>query len=289
MLNCDFAVIARSAADRRRAPQLRADGRRRRAHPPPSSGRTGPRQRAHLQRPIPRCHRGCRLGPRARITADDELLTVGVELAESIAQKSPLAVANAKAVLHSLWSTNRTVEDGLRVERERNDEYCLTSHDAREGLEAFAREAPAPLRGPVTTVDPAPNPALPGAAPQADEDSQFYWDGLRDGRLLVQRCTECRSHRFPPMPACPSCAAPGGEIVELEPRGTIYSWIVVHRAFTPAFRDDVPYVVAVIDLPEGCRLVTRLEHRAPIQAGSPVVGTYFDHGTWTELRFRVTS
>jgi enoyl-CoA hydratase len=76
-------------------------------------------------------------GLASRITADDELLTVGLELADGIAQKSPLAVANAKAVLHALWSGNATVEDGLRVERERNDEYCLTSHDAREGLEAF--------------------------------------------------------------------------------------------------------------------------------------------------------
>ena len=76
-------------------------------------------------------------GLASRVTADDELLTVGLELAEGIAEKSPLAVANAKAVLHTLWSGNLTVEDGLRVERERNDEYCLTSHDAREGLEAF--------------------------------------------------------------------------------------------------------------------------------------------------------
>ncbi|HSO96399.1 MAG TPA: OB-fold domain-containing protein [Acidimicrobiia bacterium] len=139
----------------------------------------------------------------------------------------------------------------------------------------------------MTTVDPTPAPLVP--VPEADEDSQFYWDGLRGRRLLVQRCTQCARYRFPPMPACPSCAAPGGDVVEIEPRGTVYSWIVVHRAFTPAFRDDVPYVIAVIDLPEGCRLLARLEHRGPIEAGSPVTGSYVDHGTWTELRFRVTS
>jgi uncharacterized OB-fold protein len=141
----------------------------------------------------------------------------------------------------------------------------------------------------MTTLDPEPTPAPPGAAPPADEDSQFYWDGLRERRLLVQRCTECGRHRFPPMPACPYCAAPGGEVVEVEARGAIYSWIVVHRAFAPGFRDDVPYVVAVVELPEGCRLLARVEPPEPIQAGSPVVGRYVDHGTWTELRFRVTS
>jgi uncharacterized protein len=138
------------------------------------------------------------------------------------------------------------------------------------------------------TPDPAPVDALGVAPPQPDEDSRFYWDGLQERRLLVQRCTRCGSHRFPPLPACPDCAAPGGEVVEVEPRGTIYSWIVVHRAFAPAFRDDVPYVIAVVELREGCRLVARLDRVGPVSAGQPVSGTYVDHGTWTELRFRAT-
>jgi enoyl-CoA hydratase/carnithine racemase len=79
-------------------------------------------------------------GLASRTVDDDMLLDTGVELAEGIAEKSPLAVANAKHVLQSLWSANTTIDDGLRIERERNDEYCLTSHDAREGLEAFAEK-----------------------------------------------------------------------------------------------------------------------------------------------------
>jgi uncharacterized protein len=127
------------------------------------------------------------------------------------------------------------------------------------------------------------------AAPAADPDSQFYWDGLRAQRLLVQRCAACGRHRFPPMPACPNCATPGGAVVEVEPRGTIYSWVVVHHAFAPAFERDVPYVIAVVELAEGCRLLTRLEHQEPIEAGQTVVGHYHDHGSWTELRFRVAA
>jgi enoyl-CoA hydratase/carnithine racemase len=76
-------------------------------------------------------------GLAARWVDDDELLATGVDLAARIAEKSPLAVANAKHVLHSLWANNGSVEAGLRVERETNNTYCLTSHDAREGLEAF--------------------------------------------------------------------------------------------------------------------------------------------------------
>ena len=139
----------------------------------------------------------------------------------------------------------------------------------------------------MTTFDPVSSEDTVVAPPVADADSQFYWDGLRARRLLVQRCAECECHRFPPMPACPSCAAPGGQVVELEPQGTIYSWIVVHHAFAPAFRGEVPYVIAVVELAEGCRLLARLEHQEPIEAGQTVVGHYHAHGSWTELRFRV--
>lgn len=86
-------------------------------------------------------------GLASRAVDDDALLDTGLDLATAIAEKSPLAVANAKQVLHSVWSENTGVEAGLRVERERNDVYCLTSHDAREGLEAFAEKRPPRFEG----------------------------------------------------------------------------------------------------------------------------------------------
>jgi enoyl-CoA hydratase/carnithine racemase len=75
-----------------------------------------------------------------RVVDDDALLDAGLELARGIAAKSPLAVANAKEVLNSLWAQNDGVDAGLRYERERNAFYCLTSHDAAEGLQAFAEK-----------------------------------------------------------------------------------------------------------------------------------------------------
>jgi enoyl-CoA hydratase/carnithine racemase len=74
----------------------------------------------------------------SRVVDDDALLGAGVELAATIAEKSPLAVANAKEVMNAVWAGALPVDAGLRIERERNAFYCLTSHDAREGLEAFA-------------------------------------------------------------------------------------------------------------------------------------------------------
>ncbi|HZP31064.1 MAG TPA: OB-fold domain-containing protein [Acidimicrobiia bacterium] len=122
--------------------------------------------------------------------------------------------------------------------------------------------------------------------PVADRESAFYWDGLRAHRLLVQRCAACGRHRFPPMPACPHCGAVGGETVELDGRGTVYSWIVVHRAFNPALASDVPYTVATVELAPGCRTVGRVEGDAALAAGDAVAPLFVDHEGWTELRFR---
>ena len=121
-------------------------------------------------------------------------------------------------------------------------------------------------------------------APAVDEESRFYWDGLRAGRFLLQRCGACGRHRFPPMPSCPWCAATGFDVREVDPKGTVYSWVVVHRALTPARADEVPYAVATVDLDVGCRVVARVDGTCELAAGDAVEGRFVDHGDWTELR-----
>jgi uncharacterized OB-fold protein len=141
-----------------------------------------------------------------------------------------------------------------------------------------------------------PEHPVPGGAaiapPVADEESRFYWDGLLEHRVLVQRCASCGKHRFPAMPACPHCGVPGGEVVELSGLttggATVYSWIVVHRAFNPAFANDVPYTVATVELAPGCRTVARVEGPpGAVGAGTALVPAFVDHDGWTELRFTV--
>lgn len=78
----------------------------------------------------------------SRVCPDDQLLPQAMELVGEIAAKSPLAVANAKYVMASIWSDAASVDAGLRLERERNAVYCLTSEDAPEGLAAFAEKRP---------------------------------------------------------------------------------------------------------------------------------------------------
>ena len=78
-----------------------------------------------------------------------------------------------------------------------------------------------------------------------DRIQSAYTAGLRDGQLLLQRCS-CGVLRLPPRAACEEClgmswtwqAAAGG--------GTLYSWVVYHVAFHPDFRERLPYNVALV-------------------------------------------
>jgi enoyl-CoA hydratase len=79
-------------------------------------------------------------GLASRWVTDDQLLAAGLDFAREVSSKSPLAVANAKEVMNRLWADNGSVDAGLRYELERDAFYCLTSHDAREGLAAFAEK-----------------------------------------------------------------------------------------------------------------------------------------------------
>jgi enoyl-CoA hydratase len=82
-----------------------------------------------------------------RCVEDAELLEYGRGFSRQVATKSPLALANAKAVLQGLWASNGDLPGALRFERERNAYYCLTSDDAPEGLAAFAEKRTPRFRG----------------------------------------------------------------------------------------------------------------------------------------------
>lgn len=96
------------------------------------------------------------------------------------------------------------------------------------------------------TVKPLPVPS-PESAP--------YWAGLREGRLLMQRCTACGRLQFYPRIVCKHCGGDALDWDEMSGRGRIYTYTIVHRAPFEAFMADVPYAYAVVELDEGPRLV----------------------------------
>jgi uncharacterized OB-fold protein len=94
--------------------------------------------------------------------------------------------------------------------------------------------------------------------PVIGELNRPFWDALAEHRLEVQRCDECGALRFPIGPVCPECLSGRFGWRELSGRGTVLSWVVFRRAYDPAFEEDVPYNVALIELEEDVRMFSNI-------------------------------
>jgi uncharacterized OB-fold protein len=91
--------------------------------------------------------------------------------------------------------------------------------------------------------------------PRPTPETAHFWDGTAAGELRLQRCRGCTRTYFPPQPFCPACGDDDVEVVRASGRGSLYSYVVSYRA-APGFR--APYVIAVVELAEGPRLLTNL-------------------------------
>ena len=96
--------------------------------------------------------------------------------------------------------------------------------------------------------------------PVPTPETAHYWEGTARGELLLQRCRACSSTYFPPQPFCPACSNADVEVVRASGRGTLHGYVITHRA-APGF--EAPYVIAVVELEEGPRLLTNLLGVAP--------------------------
>jgi uncharacterized OB-fold protein len=94
--------------------------------------------------------------------------------------------------------------------------------------------------------------------PVPSVESKAYWEGLRSHRLLMPECGHCRHRWFPPSRLCPRCRSDGVGWSEVSGRGKVFSYVVFHRVYDSSFADDVPYVVALVELDEGPRLVSNI-------------------------------
>jgi uncharacterized protein len=85
-------------------------------------------------------------------------------------------------------------------------------------------------------------------APVPDLDTQPFWDACQQGKLRAQRCTSCGRFRWPPQSFCPACYSWDYSWTRLSGRGTVTAFSVVHHSSVPSFKDDLPYVVALVTL-----------------------------------------
>lgn len=130
---------------------------------------------------------------------------------------------------------------------------------------------------------------VPPPIPYPTPTAQPFWDALARDELLLQHCRACGAWVHYPRRRCSTCMGEDLAWERVEPAGTIHAVTVTHRPTAVVFADEMPQVLAVVELPNGVRLSTTIvtDDPAALHVGTPVVGV-FDHADDrpTLLRFR---
>lgn len=127
--------------------------------------------------------------------------------------------------------------------------------------------------------------------PRLTPDNRIFWESARQHRLMLPYCVHCRRPHWPPGPVCPFCFRDDVTWTEASGRGTVSSWVVVHKAWLPAFAADIPYNAVQVHLEEGVCLtgnVVGIANEA-LHVGLPVQVVFDDvtpEATLTRFRPR---
>ena len=132
------------------------------------------------------------------------------------------------------------------------------SEDERVGQMMFRilQFRPGAVDGTDGTVGSAPSDATGDRyplRPAINADTRFFWEGAQAGELRIQRCDGCGRLRHPPGPMCPHCHSASSGYVVASGRGEVFTYMVHHHP--PVAGRKAPFVVAVVQLPEGVRMV----------------------------------
>jgi uncharacterized OB-fold protein len=104
--------------------------------------------------------------------------------------------------------------------------------------------------------------------PQATPETQPFWDSLKRHQMQLQRCGDCNDFYFYPRPFCPKCSSRNVAWEDVSGRATLETYVINHRA-APRFEEDAPYVIAVVTLVEGPRMMTNIVGVEPEPANLP--------------------
>lgn len=113
-------------------------------------------------------------------------------------------------------------------------------------------------------------PAVP--LPVITDENRPFWEGCRQGKLLLQYCDACQHYQFYPRLYCMRCGGSGLRWVEVSGRGTLYTYTVIRQNKSAEFRERVPYNVAIIQLEEGPRMMSNIVDTEPedLRVDAPV-------------------
>ena len=101
------------------------------------------------------------------------------------------------------------------------------------------------------------------ATPTVDDGNRMFWDACAAGELRVQRCITCGHLRYPISTVCPECLSEDAAWELLSGRGTVVSFCIFRHAYNEAWRDRLPYNVALIQLEEGPRMLSNVHGVSP--------------------------
>jgi len=94
--------------------------------------------------------------------------------------------------------------------------------------------------------------------PIVNDWARPFWEATLRNTLSIQRCKDCANHIFYPRIACPHCGSANVEWVDASGKGKVYSYTVVESNSPSAFIADIPYVVAIVELAEGVRMLSNV-------------------------------
>jgi len=122
--------------------------------------------------------------------------------------------------------------------------------------------------------------------PGVDRSNDWFWDGVANGQLLVQRCRGCGALRTPIAPMCGRCRSLEWDASPVVGRGSIVTWIVSHHPTQP---DAAPRIVVLVELEEGVRVVSNVVDAGPDDVANdlPVELTFRTYGDVALPQFRL--
>lgn len=122
--------------------------------------------------------------------------------------------------------------------------------------------------------------AVAKPVPEITPELEPLFAAARERRLVVQRCTGCGTLRFPARPRCSTCLGKGAEWTPVAGTGEVFSYVVMHQAAHPGFAAVAPYVVAVVQLTEGVRVLAGMPgvRADQVRIGLPVVVDFEERG-----------
>ena len=134
------------------------------------------------------------------------------------------------------------------------------------------RFRPEPRKPPQGDATPSAPPGVSDHVirPVVSPDTEFFWAGTTVGELRIQHCADCGTLRHPPGPRCPSCGNMTPGYIAAAGTGEVYSYVVHHHPPVPGKK--LPIVIALVELPEGVRMVGELLGVEPdqVRIGLPV-------------------